>query len=180
MQFRTQYDNHDRVYVHPGDPEKLTYTPQIDEHGHMELVVSGKENVYDYIQSHADSVDIHVILARFQRGDVSALSRVQGFYGDFMNVPKSYAELLNSVIRGEEYFMSLPVSVREKFGHNFNSWLVTAGSPDWLQAMGLPSSDSLSTSAASSPPSDVPAGSQVAPPASAGNNLTPDTPSTPS
>lgn len=156
--FRTQYDQHERVRQEPGSRVKILYGPEIDEHGHLELVVTGKEDLYGYIQSHAESVDIHVILDRFARGDVDVLSRFQGVYGDFTTVPTSYAELLNTVIKGEQYFDQLPVEVKEQFGHNFNNWLINAGSPDWMSKMGyssetpsVPPSDAGSSSVSPSP-----------------------------
>lgn len=121
--FRTQFDAHERVHSGHGDPIKILYTPEFDKHGVMNLVESGRENLYDFIQSHAESVDIHVILKRFADGDASVLSRVQGAYGDFTDMPKTYAEMLNSLIAAENAFNALPVEERAKFGHSFQRWL---------------------------------------------------------
>lgn len=121
--FRTQFQPHERVRSGHGDPIKILYTPEFDKKGVMNLVESGRENLYDFIQSHADSVDIHVILKRFQDGDASVLSRVQGAYGDFTQMPKTYAEMLNSLIAAENAFNALPVDERAKYGHSFQRWL---------------------------------------------------------
>lgn len=136
--FKSHFDEHDRAPQNPGDPVKIIYSPVFDKEGNLELQPSGKENLYDFIQSHAESVDIHVILERFARGDVSALSKVQGTYGDFTTIPKTYADLLNAVIQGEAYFMSLPVETRAKFDHDFHKWMAGMDDmPSWLAAMGL-------------------------------------------
>ena len=136
--FRTQYMARERIPANPGERFKALYTPVFDKDGNFELQVSGKEDLYAFIQSHAESVDIHVILERFARGDISALSKVQGTYGDFTTVPKTYAELLNSVIQGEQYFLSLPVEVRAKFDHDFHKWMISMDNmPDWLSKMGI-------------------------------------------
>ena len=103
--FKTQFDKHERIFQNPGSPVKVTYAPQYDKNGVLDLVVSGQENLYDYIQSFAESCDIHVLLDRYRDGDASVLSRVQGFYGDVTDMPKTYAEVLNSVIAGENAFM---------------------------------------------------------------------------
>lgn len=138
MIFRTQYMARERIPANSGERFKALYTPVFDKDGNFELQVSGKEDLYAFIQSHAESVDIHVILERFARGDVSALSKVQGTYGDFTTVPKTYAELLNSVIQGEQYFLSLPVEVRAKFDHDFHKWMISMDNmPDWLSKMGI-------------------------------------------
>lgn len=127
--FKNQFDSHDRVYAVGGSRTRILYSPKFDEKGVMSLVESGRENLYESIQSHKESCDIHVILERFARGDVSALERVQAVYGDFSNVPKSYADMLNLVHSAEDAFARLPVDERAKYGHSFERWLVEF-SPD--------------------------------------------------
>lgn len=163
--FKTWHDQRVRVHCDPGQREKILYSPEFDRNGIMTLKESGRENLYDFIQSHRDSVDLHKILDRFQSGDVGALSRVQGSFGDFSQFPQTYAELLNQVIAGEQTFNSLPLDVREKFGHSFHVWLAQAGSESWLQAMGY---------AAPTPPAPDPA--QPLPTPAGVNNPSPPSP----
>lgn len=138
MQFRTQYDSLDRVHQPAGSRIKQLYSPVFDKQGHMSLEPSGQENLYDYIQSHADSVDIHVLLKQYELGgDPSVFSRVQGAYGDFTQMPKSFAEALNTMIAAEQYFMSLPVETRAQFGHNFNQFIASMDAPDFTTRMGI-------------------------------------------
>lgn len=154
MKFRSQYESHDRIYQPEGDPVKTLYGPIFDKQGHMELQEIGQENLYDYIQSHADSVDIHVILKQFEQGDVSVLSRVQGAYGDFTQMPKTFAEALNTLIAAEQYFNGLPVEVRAQFGHNFNQFIASMDQPDFSSRMGIAPEvppEAPQTSSASSP-----------------------------
>lgn len=124
--FRTQYDRQ-RICCNHGDPVHVLYSPEFDCNGHMELVESGRENIYEYIQSHKDSTDVHLILQRFAKGDAGALSRRQGMYGDFTQVPTNYADMLNKLNRAEEYFNSLPVSEREKYDHSFAQFIASLG-----------------------------------------------------
>lgn len=138
MNFQTRYRKPERYNSNLGSRVKQLYQAEYDKDGTLNLVESGKENLYDYIQSHKDSVDIHVLLQRYKNGDVTALTCAQGAFGDFTEMPKSYAELLNNLIKGESYFNELPVEVRAKFDHSFQKWLVSAGSDDWMQAMGMP------------------------------------------
>lgn len=137
--FVTQYRPRIRFISNGGQRERILYQPKFDENGVMDLVESGKEDLYDFIQSHAESVDIHVILARFQNGDIDALSRVQGAYGDFTNMPTSYAELLNRVNEGQSFFNSLPVDIRAKFNHNFAEFMAGMDKPDFLENLGIKS-----------------------------------------
>uniref|UniRef100_A0AAU8AWE0 Internal scaffolding protein n=1 Tax=Dulem virus 111 TaxID=3145588 RepID=A0AAU8AWE0_9VIRU len=123
MMFKTQYMKTDRVASNLGTRDHVLYSPVFDQNGNMHLEESGHEDIYDFIQSHKDSCDIHTILARYSNGDLTALSRVQGVYGDFTQVPKTLMDSLNIVIRAQNTFMSLPVEEREKYGHSFERWL---------------------------------------------------------
>lgn len=134
---RTQYDEHERVPANVGDPEKILYQARVSENGTLDLVETGREDLYGFIQSHKDSVDIHVILKRYMDGDVSVMSRAQGVFADITDAPKSYADLLNAVIAGEQYFASLPVETRAKFDHSFHKWMTMMDKPEFAELMGL-------------------------------------------
>lgn len=121
--FQTQYRDHVHVYSHPGSKEHTLYGSSYDDRGRLVLKETGKENLYDYIQSFAESTDIHVILSKFVNGDRSVLERAQTTFADVTDFPKTYAELLNTVNEGETFFNSLPVDVRAKFGHSFGEFM---------------------------------------------------------
>lgn len=137
MQFKTQYDARDRISSNPGDPIHISYAGHYDEKGRVVLEESGRENIYDQIQSHAESCDIHVLMNRYMNGDVSALSQVQGQYLDVTEFPKTYADMLNFVNDMERSFLSLPVEVRAKFGNSFSEYLAASGAPDFLDRLGI-------------------------------------------
>lgn len=137
MNFPTQYNRTARPTANSGSSIHVLLSPAIDDNGILHLKETGTENLYDYIQSHRDSVDIHKILQRFEEGDTSALSKIQGQFGDFSDYPRSYAELLNKVLEGEQTFNQLPLDVREQFGFSYERWLASAGSDSWLSAMGM-------------------------------------------
>ena len=137
MEFKTQYDARERVFTDPGSPEHITYAGHYDEKGRVVLEESGRENIYDFIQSHAESCDIHVLMKRYQNGDVEALSQKQGFYGDFLDFPKTYAEALNHMNEMERQFMALPVETREKFGNSFTEFLAASAEPDFFDRLGI-------------------------------------------
>lgn len=137
MEFKTQYDARDRIFSDPGSPEHITYAGHYDEKGRVVLEEAGRENIYDFIQSHAESCDIHVLMKRYQNGDVEALSQKQGFYGDFLDFPKTYAEALNHMNEMERQFMALPVETREKFGNSFTEFLAASAESDFLDRLGI-------------------------------------------
>lgn len=169
LKFRTQFEPSERVYQPAGSRIKTLYGPVFDNRGVMSLVETGKHNLYNEIQSHADSVDIHVILQQFEQGDASVLARIQGTYGDFTEMPRTFAEALNTIIAAEQYFDSLPVETRAQFGHSFSQFVASMDTPDFARAMGIspevPASPAAAPAAASSSSTPVvPASSPSAPP----------------
>lgn len=137
--FKTKYHDHSRVFQHPGNPVKELYSPRYDDHGNLDLQVTGEEDLYGYIQSHKESCDIHMILERFAAGEEDVLSRAQGFYADMSGMPKTYMEVLNSVIAGEHAFDSLPAEIKQQFGNSFAVWMSQMDSPDFSRKMGFTS-----------------------------------------
>lgn len=137
IKFKTKYDDHARVHQHPGDPIKIVYSPRYDDNGVLDLQPTGEENLYDFIQSHAQSTDIHVILDRFASGETDVLSQIQGFYADASDMPKTYAEVLNAVIAGEQAFDRLPVEIKQQFGNSFSVWLTAMDQPEFAERMGF-------------------------------------------
>lgn len=135
--FKTQYDARDRIKTHPGNPIKQLYSGSYNERGQVELKEDGTEDIYAYIQSFADSTDIHSILRRYQNGEVDVLEKVQGFYGDITEMPKTYAEALQRIADSEKVFWSLPVDVRAKFGHSFSEFLAASNDNDFLDRLGI-------------------------------------------
>lgn len=131
FKFPTMYDNKARVHCNPGNPLKTLYKPKVHDDGILELVEAGQESLYDSIQSWKDSTDINVLLARYANGDVEALSKVQGAYGDFTQFPSTYAEMLNRVEQGKHMFAGLPIEIREKYNHDFSQFIAAMDQPDF-------------------------------------------------
>lgn len=135
--FTTQFDARDRIMSHPGNPIKQLYSGSYNERGQVELKEDGTEDLYAFIQSFAESTDIHSILKRYQNGEVDVLEKVQGFYGDITEMPHTYAEALQRIADSEKVFMSLPVEVRAKFGHSFSEFLAASQEDDFLDRLGV-------------------------------------------
>ncbi len=139
--FLTQYDARDRIQSNAGTPVKQLYAGSYNERGQLELVEDGTEDLYAFIQSFAESTDIHSILKRYQNGEVDVLEKVQGFYGDITEMPQTYAEALQRIADSEKVFMSLPVDVRAKFGHSFSEFLAASQDADFLDRLGVKPDD---------------------------------------
>lgn len=137
MLFQTKFDEHSRVFNDPGEAVKIVYSSRYSDKGVLELYESGQEDLYGYIQSHAESVDIHVLLDRFTSGEEDVLSRAQGFYIDSSDLPQTYAEVLNAVLAGEQAFDSLPAEVKQRFGNSFSQWMSSFEDSDFAEKMGI-------------------------------------------
>lgn len=161
--FTTQFNGRRRIRQPVGSGEVVTYTPKLSDAGDFELVETGKRDLYGEIQSHRDSCDIYVLLNRYQKGDLEALSRVQGSYGDFTEMPKTFAEVLNAMIAGEQMFNSLPLHVRQKFDFSLEKFMLGMDNmPDWLEKVGFSSQSQEEPSEVRDPvPSGSPSESEV-------------------
>lgn len=136
--FDTQFSPRSRFRQAPGCRTHRLYQSKLSDDGTIELVDAGTEDIYDAIQSHKDSTDIHVLLKRFQAGDVDVLSKVQGAYGDFTEMPKTYADALNAMIAGEQLFNSLPLETREIFDFSLHKFILAMDDwPSFSAALGI-------------------------------------------
>lgn len=124
-----------RVVSNPGAPIKEVFSGKYDKYGTVIVDKVGEQNLYDYIQSFADSVDINLLLAKFVNGDTSALNQRNGAYLDITQFPTNYAELLNTVIAGQNMFDELPIEVKRKFDNDVNQFISTIGTDDWFNKL---------------------------------------------
>lgn len=124
-----------RFYTNPGSPIKINKIAKVDKDGSFVLIDGEKTDFQAYIESFREETDIENIIARFNNGDVGALSKAQGFYGDYADVPKNYADILNMVYEGQRVFDTLPVDIKEKFDNDFNKWFASMGEESWIKNM---------------------------------------------
>lgn len=129
MKFRTMYDDFDRVPSNPGNAEEIEYSPVIGDDGVLSLEAVGKIDVRAEIDSYRESCDLNVIISRFNNGDVDVLSRTQGSYFDAVDLPHTFADMLNTINTAETEFLKLPLAVRERFDNSFHRWLSLMDNP---------------------------------------------------
>ena len=92
------------------------------------LVPNGETDLQAEIDSFAELQDINNIIARFVNGDRSAINPNNGVYGDFSNVPTTYAELFSRVQHCKNVFDKMPVELREKFDNSYEKFWSDFGS----------------------------------------------------
>lgn len=95
---------------------------KVMDDGTIRLVIDRYEDTNEIIDSYRQETDIHNILARIQAGETQLLNQKQGFFGDVTELPKTYAEMLDLLHRGEEFFNKLPVDVKAKYNNDFNQF----------------------------------------------------------
>ncbi len=141
-------NNHSRVpdfnsfRTSPGDEFHISYSSRFNPDGTISLTESGRKNIQEEINSHLVETDMSIIVQRLQFGDTSVLSSKKPMYGDFTNLPSSFAEAFDMVNRSEKAFEALPPDIKQKFDNDRGKWFASIGSPDWFEFMGLtPSSD---------------------------------------
>lgn len=147
--FGSRYGERAIVYSNPGSPVKVEYIAQFDSNGALELVPNGERNIFQDIQMFKDECDIHLLLKRYAAGETDVLTKVQGFYADISQFPTTYAEMFNVMKRSREFFDTLPVDVKSKFGNSYETFLASSQSPDFLSAF-------VASTVAASPVKDTP------------------------
>ena len=135
--FPTKFNKERASFSEAGTRFKKVYELQSDEDGVITLRKTGEKNLYDEIQSHAESVDINNILARFQNGDVTALGTPRGEYIDITDMPTNFRDLMNVVITDENDFNKLPLEVRRAYNFSASEYISDIGSDKWASLLGL-------------------------------------------
>lgn len=136
LEERFSTDRH-RLFCDRGSRVVTTFSPVFDQRGIWHLEETGKENRYLDIQSHADSCDINVIMARYRNGETDVLSRVQGFFGDVTELPTNYIDVMNAKIKAEKLFNGLSPEVKEKYGNSVDMFMAALGTKEGLEAIGF-------------------------------------------
>ena len=119
----------------PGDRYRIEFSPLVQPDGSIELVESGKIDIQEYIDSFREQTDMSYVIQQLSIGNTSVLSQKEPMYGDFTNMPKTYAEALQLVIDREAEFMKLPKEVRNEFDNDFRKWFAQSGSEEWFEKM---------------------------------------------
>lgn len=141
MNFPTQYNQKNDFYTCSGTKtidllakkktgEKIEeygyeyeYKEEYDKDGHADLVICGRKNVYDYIQSFKQDTDIKKILEKYLGGDLSVIDKNKGFYADISSMPKNFSDFHNKIIEGQRIYDGLPTDFKSEFGNNINAFM---------------------------------------------------------
>lgn len=117
-----------------GDRYRYEFTGKVFDNGVIELIPNGKTDVYASIQADAEANSIPAILARFENGDPSGFD-AKAMYGDFTDLPKTYAEFLQRQIDAQHVWESLDPKQRIRFDNDMNQFFATAGTKEWIDKL---------------------------------------------
>lgn len=81
-------------------------------------------------QAMKEECDINRIMKRYERdGIIDHANNFNGNYGDFTKLPECYHDACNQVIAAQEMFMTVPASIRAKFGNDPGRFLAFVEDP---------------------------------------------------
>lgn len=135
-----------RFFSNPGSSIYVKREARLQDDGTYKLVDVGEVDIQAQYDADGAISCLPALIARFANGEVDALSRVQGFYGDITSAPKTFAEVLQTVIDGQNLFDSLPANIKSNFGNSFERWFTSYGEEDWYKSMGIDLSSGVSGS----------------------------------
>lgn len=128
MKFRTRYTPAEKFITCSGSGIKDELQLRIVD-DEERLVVIGKTDLYEYIQSHLDSVDIHKILERCAMlDDYSLLIQRPTTFMDTIGMPKTLAEAFAMSQDAKAYFDSMPTDIKVQYDNNWLKFVQDIGS----------------------------------------------------
>lgn len=129
--------NKEWKYSNCGSPVKEIRSPIVQDDGSIKVVVTGKENLQDYINSNKESCNVEYLVSRAVNGDQTALNQRVGSYGDFTHLPKTYADMLQYMIDAQNVFDGLSKEVRAGFDNDVMKFIASVNDDDFLVRAGF-------------------------------------------
>lgn len=129
----------DRVRINCAVGSRMAplYKSVVKPDGTLELKLSGERDIYSEIQSHKASTDINEIIRRFTlSGDEQLFNVRQAMFGDFVEMPKTYAEMFQRMLDAEAIFNGLPTNIKEQFNNNLSEFLASFGTEKFASVFG--------------------------------------------
>lgn len=137
MIFKHYFDKRPVIYSNPGEMEEPMYEYKYNKDGTKELVRSKEvKRTFDEIQANKDYCNIAELVKRFALGDENALNRVQGFYADMSDMPKTYAEMIERVDNCRSSFEALDPEIKAKFDNNPDVFWSNYGTAEFAEKIG--------------------------------------------
>lgn len=131
----TQFDHPKAEPTPAGDKYLDVFQEEIQKDGTIELICTGKKNIYDIIQEDKESTKIENILKATAMGDYSMLRMQDPVYIDATTFPKNLMECQNIVLKAKQEFENMPKEVRELFNNNPEAYVSEMGTKEFFEKM---------------------------------------------
>lgn len=136
LTFKTRFNKPETIPCETGTRYDKVRNIVIDDNGHKVLIVTGETDRYAKIQAHKEECLIENILVQATM-DPSILERHKGQYFDATTMPRTLAEFQNLSLKLTQEFSSLPAEVRAKFDNSAEKYVMSYGSKEWGEALGI-------------------------------------------
>lgn len=97
------------------------------------MSVTGRDNLFDFVQASKEESLVYNIISRYQRGDVTALAQRVGKYVDVTGMPTNLMDAYAVMRDAQAHFDSLSPDVRAQFNDDFNVYLEKISQADAAQ-----------------------------------------------
>lgn len=138
-EFRSAYSGQVRHTSLTGNGHEPEYEYKVTDEG-RELVKTGETDIYALIQSRLDETKIENIIKRATY-DPNALGKqdwqASETMTDISDAPTNYHEWYGRIKDAEAEFDKLPVEVKNKWENNVEKYIMTYGTEEWADKMGL-------------------------------------------
>lgn len=105
-----------------GDGILRTYETRVKD-GKRVIAVASEASLVDKINEAFPETLVYNILARYERGDMTALSKVHGQYMDVVGMPSTLAEAQQMLIDIRNDFEAMPPELRRRFNNSVDEFI---------------------------------------------------------
>lgn len=121
--FHSRSNYPDTIPAPSGERKRAKLTRGVDSDGNRTLVISGYDDLVEFVNLAAEGVTIQDLMKRAERGEDTLHPDAVQSYVDLSNAPKSLLDAEMSVINARNEFEKLPLEVRQAYDNNLSKWL---------------------------------------------------------
>lgn len=124
------------MHTDAGSRYKTEYIIELDKDGKKQLKAVGKTNVYEIIQESLEETKIENIIRRATLGDTSVLEKLSGQFMDISEMPKTFMEMQNMIIKARQEFDKLPLEIKKNFDFSAEQYINELGTEKFMKKLG--------------------------------------------
>lgn len=137
MKFKTAYNRGETTNSELGSETAPIYEYRIDKKtGRKVCVQCGETNIYEMIQTSAESSKLENIIKKATMGDITALNTREVQYLDITEYPTTLMEMQNKILKATQEFEKLPIEIKNKFDNSAERYISYLGTEEFNKIMG--------------------------------------------